>query len=81
MAVQIIAISSADVPVPTVELLIKELKDVVDDWKPLGGSLGIPVRKLDAIMLNDPNGGVENWKLKMFQFVASIQTRHLGGKM
>ena len=41
---------------------------MIDDWKPLGGSLGVPVRKLDAIMLNDPNGGVENWKLKMFQF-------------
>ena len=48
--------------------MIKELKDVVDDWKIFGVSLGVPVRKLDGIELADPRRGVENWKLKMFQF-------------
>ena len=48
--------------------MIKELKDVVDDWKVFGVSLGVPMRKLNAIKLDDPNGGVDNWKLKMFQF-------------
>ena len=46
---------------------MKELKEVTDDWKLLGVSLGIPVRKLKAIKLDDPHGGVENWKLEMFQ--------------
>ena len=41
---------------------------MVDDWKVFGVSLGVPVRKLNAIELADPRGGVENWKLKMFQF-------------
>ena len=57
-----------DVPVPTVQLLINELKDVVDDWKVFGVSLGVPPSILDAIKLDDPNGGVDNWKLKMFHF-------------
>ena len=54
--------------VPTVKLLVKELKDVVDNWNLFGVSLGVPANTLDTIKLNDPNGGVENWKLKMFQF-------------
>ena len=41
---------------------------MVDDWKVFGVSLGVPLRKLKTIILEDPNGGVENWKLKMFQF-------------
>ena len=45
----------------------KELKEVTDDWKLFGVSLGVPVRKLDTIKLDDPHGGVESWKLKMFQ--------------
>ena len=40
---------------------------MVDNWKPVGVSLGVPVRKLDTIKLDDPHGGVENWKIKMFQ--------------
>ena len=54
--------------VPTEQLLLKELKEVTDDWKVFGVSLGIPGRKLKSIVTEDPNGGVENWKLKMFQF-------------
>ena len=49
-------------------MLVKELKDVVDNWKVFGVSLGVPAAKVDCIKLEDPNGGVENWKLKMFQF-------------
>ena len=45
---------------------MKELKDVVDNWKLVGVALGVPVRKLNTIKLDDPHGGVENWKLKMF---------------
>ena len=41
---------------------------MVDDWKVFGVSLSVPMRKLNAIKLDDPNGGVDNWKLKMFQF-------------
>ena len=48
------------------QLLVKELKDVVDNWKPVGVALGVPVRKLNTIKLDDPHGGVENWKIKMF---------------
>ena len=33
-----------------------------------GVSLGVPVKKLNAIKLDDPNGGMENWKLNIFQF-------------
>ena len=58
----------AGIPVPTVKLLIKELKEVTDDWKLFGVSLGVPVKKLKAIKLDDPHGGVENWKLEMFHF-------------
>ena len=55
------------IDVPTVQLLLKELKDVTDDWKLFGLSLGVPVRNLNTIKLDDPHGGVENWKLKMFE--------------
>ena len=41
---------------------------MTDDWRVFGVSLGIPGRKLKSIVTEDPNGGVENWKLKMFQF-------------
>ena len=54
--------------VPTEQLLIKELKEVTDDWRVFGVTLGIPGRNLKSIMIDDPNGGVKNWKLKMFQF-------------
>ena len=37
------------------------------NWELLGVSLGVPVSKLDTIKLDDPHGGVENWKLKIFQ--------------
>ena len=32
-----------------------------------------PSIQLDSIKLDDPNGGVENWKLKMFQFWLQYQ--------
>ena len=38
------------------------------NWELFGVSLGVHVRMLNRIKLDDPNGGVENWKLKMFQF-------------
>ena len=47
---------------------------MVDDWKVFGVSLGVPVRKLNAIKLNDPNGGVDNWKLNMFQYWLQSQS-------
>ena len=59
---------SAAIPVPTVELLLKELKEVTDDWITVGVLLGVPVNKLKTIKLDDPHGGVENWKIEMFHF-------------
>ena len=41
---------------------------MTDDWKLIGVSLSVPVRKLNTIKLNDPHGGVENWKIEMFHF-------------
>ena len=41
---------------------------MTDEWKVFGVSLGIPVRILNKIKLDDPNGGLDNWKIKMFQF-------------
>ena len=55
---------SADIP-PTVELLVKELKDVTN-WYVFGVALGIPVSKLDRI--KKENSEVEEQKVKMFQF-------------
>ena len=43
------------------------------DWELFGVSLGVPRFKLDTIKLDDPNGGVEKWKLKMFQFWIQYQ--------
>ena len=59
--------------VPTDQLLILELKEVTKDWELFGASLRIPPFKLETIKLDDPNGGVENWKLKMFQFWLQYQ--------
>ena len=39
---------------------------MVDNWKPVGVTLGVPVRKLNNIKLSDQFGGVENWKIQMF---------------
>ena len=39
-----------------------------DDWITVGVLLGVPVKKLKTIKLDDPHGGVENWKFEMFQF-------------
>ena len=46
---------------------------MTDDWKLFGLSLGVPRFKLDTIKLDDPNGGVENWKLKMFKYWLQLQ--------
>ena len=40
----------------------------MSDWILFGVSLGVPVRKLNNIKLDDPHGGVENWKIEMFHF-------------
>ena len=49
----------ADIP-PTVELLVKELRDVTNV------ALGVPVSKLNCI--KSDNSDVENKKIQMFQF-------------
>ena len=56
------------VPVLSVELLLKELKEVSDDWITVGVLLGVPVKKLKTIKLDDPHGGVDNWKIEMFHY-------------
>ena len=55
---------SADIS-PTVELLVKELKDVTN-WYVFGATLGIPLSKLDSI--KKENSDVEEQMIKMFQF-------------
>lgn len=64
-------ISFTDFPVDvstTVQLLVTELQDVeAVRWKVFGVFLGVPKEKLDTIPVDDPHGGVENWKLRMFQ--------------
>ena len=60
------SISFADFPPTlTVELLLKELKDVTN-WYVFGATLGIPVSKLDCIKKDYSD--VEDQKVKMFQF-------------
>ena len=49
----------------TVELLVKELKDVTN-WYVFGATLGVPVSKLDCI--NEGCLDVEGKKVQMFQF-------------
>ena len=56
-----------DVPIPTVQLLIKELKEL-DDWYVFGVVLNIPVKKLRMIKSSNPHGGVEVWLIDMFQY-------------
>ena len=56
-----------DVPIPTVQLLIKELKEL-DDWYVFGVVLDIPVKKLRTIKSSNPHGGVEVWLIDMFQY-------------
>ena len=58
------AILSADIP-PTIELLVKELKDVTN-WYVFGATLGVPVSTLNCI--KSENSDVENKKIQMFQF-------------
>ena len=57
----------ADIPPPTVHLLIKELKEV-KDWYLFGVVLGIPVRQLQVIQLSKPLGGVNQWLVDMFDY-------------
>ena len=57
----------ADIPVPTVQLLIKELNDV-DDWYMFGVILGVPVSQLKKIKSSNPHGGVERWLVDMFDY-------------
>ena len=60
------SISFADIPpIPTVELLIKELKDVTN-WYVFGATLGIPVSKLDCIKKDYSDVG--DRKVQMFYF-------------
>ena len=55
------------VPVPTVDQLIKELKDVTA-WYVLGASLRIPITQLESIKLNNASEGLEKQKTSMFHF-------------
>ena len=64
--IQLYILSTA-VPVPTVDLLIQELKEVTD-WYVFGVSLRIPVRQLECIKLDNSNEGLEKQKTRMFHF-------------
>ena len=55
------------VPVPTVDLLIKELKEVTA-WYVFGASLRIPISQLESIKLNNASEGLEKQKTRMFHF-------------
>ena len=47
---------------------------MVNNWKLFGVSLGVPDCRIDAFIQSDPQGGVDNWKLKMFQFWLQYKT-------
>ena len=57
----------ADIPVPTVHLLAKELKEV-NDWYTFGVALDIPVRQLRIIQSSNPHAGVDRWLVDMFEY-------------
>ena len=57
----------ADIPLPTVQLLFKELKEV-KGWYVFGVALAIPVRKLNEIQSSNPHDGVERWLVDMFEY-------------
>ena len=61
IAIQIVSLS-VDIPL-SVELLVKELKDVTN-WYVFGVSLGIPISKLDTI--KKEYSDVEEQTIKMF---------------
>ena len=49
----------------TVKLLSEELRNVTD-WYVFGVALGIPVRELDYIKVQQPYDKVESWKIAMY---------------
>ena len=55
----------ADIPPPTVQLLLAELSEV--DWYVIGAALGVPVPTLREIQASNSQGGVQRWKIDMFQ--------------
>ena len=57
----------ADIPLPTVHLLVKELKEV-NDWYTFGVALDIPVRQLRIIQSSNPHAGVDRWLVDMFEY-------------
>ena len=57
----------ADIPPPTVHLLVKELKEV-KSWYMFGVALDIPVSQLDAIQSSNPHSEVERWLVKMLDY-------------
>ena len=58
---------TVDIPPPTVHLLVKELKEVVD-WYMFGVALAIPVSQLNAIQSSNPQHGVERWLVNMLDY-------------
>ena len=61
----VLFIFNTDIPPPTVQLLFSELLEV--DWFTFGVLLGVTVRKLQEIKASNPQGGVQQWKIEMFQ--------------
>ena len=58
---------TVDIPLPTVHLLVKELKEV-KSWYMFGVALDIPVSELKAIRSSNPQDGVEGWLVDMFDY-------------
>ena len=58
---------STEVTLPTVRLLVSELTAVTDDWFTFGVLLGMPPSRLKAIQASKGQGGVQQWKVDMFQ--------------
>ena len=56
-----------DTPRLTVNVLLKELKEV-DDWYMLGTYLDVPVCELDKIQSTHTHEGVERCKLQMLRY-------------
>ena len=66
-SVSLILPNSVGIPPPTVQLLLEELRQV-DDWYPLGVTLGVPTQKLRDIQTSNSQGGIQRWSIDMFQY-------------
>ena len=63
----LLLILCVDTPLPTVTVLLEELKEV-DNWYMLGAYLNVPVHQLNKIQSTHTHDGVERCKLAVLQY-------------